>query len=329
MIENAITTTSDPTLQSPVAGTASLGRLSKLGGSVYDQITSQIIALLESGTVPWRKPWNAKTGWPRNLVSNKPYRGVNVLLLHAMQYQSPFWLTFKQALELGGHVRKGEKATPVVFWKSLNSVNPCEKDQLKESGLTPEANRRRMMARMYWVFNVSQCENLKNIPPLSAQTGTLAAPMAIVENMPKRPAIKYGLRSAFYSPSEDFVGMPSREVFSTEDAFYSTVFHEHVHASGHATRLNRPTLTESQGFGSDPYCKEELIAEMGAAFLCGHAGIAESTMTDSAAYIQGWLEKLQNDKSLVVSAAAQAQHAADFILGRTPESPTSQEGIEK
>jgi antirestriction protein ArdC len=153
--------------------------------------------------------------------------------------------------------------------------------------------------------------------------------MAIVENMPKRPAIKYGLRSAFYSPSEDFVGMPSREMFSTEDAFYSTIFHEHVHASGHATRLNRPTLTESQGFGSDPYCKEELIAEMGAAFLCGHAGIVESTMTDSAAYIQDWLEKLQNDKSLVVSAAAQAQHAADFILGRTPESPTSQEGIEK
>jgi antirestriction protein ArdC len=327
MIESS-TTTRAPSSPSPVPATAALGQLSNPGGSVYEQITNRIIALLRAGTVPWRKPWNAKTGWPRNLVSTKPYRGVNVLLLHAMQYQSPFWLTFRQAQELGGHIRKGEKATPVVFWKSFNSAKPGEAEPFKKPELTPEPNRRRMMARMYWVFNEFQCENLKNIPPVSTQMGTLTAPVAIVENMPKRPDIKYGLRSAFYSPPGDFVGMPSREVFSSEDAFFSTIYHELVHATGHATRLNRPTLTESQGFGSDPYCKEELIAEIGAAFLCGHAGITESTITNSAAYVQGWLGKLQNDKSLFVSAAAQAQHAADFILDMTPESPSSPEGIE-
>ena len=231
MIESSTTTTLDP--PPPVPATAALGQLFHPGGSVYEQITNRIVTLLQTGIVPWRKPWNAKTGWPRNLISTKPYRGINVVLLHAMQYQSPFWLTFRQAQELGGHIRKGEKATPVVFWKSLNSAKTAEAEPVKNAGLMPEPGRRRMMARLYWVFNESQCENLKNIPPVSTQMGTLAAPAVIVENMPKRPAIKYGLRSAFYSPSGDFVGMPSREVFSSEDAFFSTIYHELVHASGY------------------------------------------------------------------------------------------------
>jgi antirestriction protein ArdC len=285
-------------------------------GSVYDQITERIIALLQKGDIPWRKPWNAQSGFPRNLVSKKPYRGINVFLLHAMCYESPFWLTYRQAQELGGTVRRGEKACPVVFWKQLE----VEDRETHEIEKIP-------MIRFYHVFNVAQCDGLKNIPapveetPLSAPT----KPDEIIAFMPKRPEIKHGMAKAFYSPGSDFVGMPDRARFETAAGYYATLFHELTHSTGHPSRLNRPTLTKSQGFGSDPYCKEELIAEMGAAFLCGQADITESTVENSAAYVQNWLKALQNDHKLIVQAAAQAQKAADFILGvKHEETPAEQ-----
>jgi len=284
-------------------------------GSVYDQITERIIAMLETGTVPWRKPWQAKAGFPRNLVSGKPYRGINVFLLHAMSYESPFWLTFKQAKALGGIVRKGEKACPVVFWKQLEVED-------KTTGKTEKIP----MLRFYYVFNTAQCDGLKDVAapvesPLSAPT----KPEEIVAFMPRRPEIKHGLTRAYYSPAEDIVAMPNRERFENEAGYFGTLFHELIHSTGHASRLNRPTVTESAGFGSNPYCREELVAEMGAAFLCGQAGIGESTLENSAAYVQNWLEQLQNDKKLIVQAAAQAQRAADFILGtKFNEAPASE-----
>ena len=137
--------------------------------------------------------------------------------------------------------------------------------------------------------------------------------------MPQRPEIKHGMARAFYSPGEDCVGLPVRERFERAEGYYATLFHELVHATGHESRLNRSSLTEKSGFGSNPYCKEELIAEMGAAFLCGQAEIAERTIENSAAYLHGWLEQLRSDKTLIVQAAAQAQKAADFILGNGPE----------
>ena len=284
--------------------------------SVYDQITERIVAMLEKGTVPWRKPWQAQARFPRNLVSGKPYRGINVFLLHAMQYESPFFLTYHQAQELGGNVRKGEKSCPVVFWKQLE----VEDKETHEVEKIP-------MGRFYFVFNVSQCDGLKDISapvvesPLSAPT----KPEEIIALMPQRPEIKYGMRRAFYSPGEDIIAMPNRERFTSEAEFYSTLYHEAIHSTGHASRLNRPTLTESEGFGSNPYCKEELIAEMGAAFLCGQAGIESATLENSAAYIQNWLEQLKNDKKLIVQAAAQGQKAADFIRGVKHETTTPQE----
>lgn len=273
--------------------------------SVYDQITERMIALLEKGTVPWRKPWKSAAGLPANLVTKKTYRGVNVFLLHAMHYESPYWLTFRQALELGGHVRKGEKACPVVFWKQLE----------REDVQTGETEKIPMM-RFYFVFNVAQCDRLKNIPaPMQTPLNAPTKPEEIIAVMPQRPEIKHGMSKAFYSPSADIVAMPDRTQFERDAGYFATLFHELAHATGHASRLNRPTLTESAGFGSNPYCKEELIAEMSAAFLCGHAGIAESILENSAAYVQNWLEQLKNDKKLIVQAAAQAQKAADFILG--------------
>ncbi|HEY5298597.1 MAG TPA: zincin-like metallopeptidase domain-containing protein [Verrucomicrobiae bacterium] len=273
--------------------------------SVYDQITERIIALLEKGTVPWRKPWKSEAGLPRNLVTKKPYRGINFVLLHAMHYESPYWLTFRQALELGGNVRKGEKACPVVFWKQLE----------REDKQTGETEKIPMM-RFYSVFNVAQCDGLKNIPaPVQTPLNAPTKPEEIIAAMPMPPEIKHGMSKAFYSPSADIVAMPDRAQFEKDAGYFATLFHELIHATGHAARLNRPTLTESAGFGSNPYCKEELIAEMGAAFICGQAGIAESILENSAAYVQNWLEQLKNDKKLIVQAAAQAQKAADFILG--------------
>ena len=273
------------------------------------RITERIITLLAQGTVPWQKPWKARTGLPRNLVSGKPYRGINVFLLLAMSYESPFWLTFRQALELGGTVRKGEKSCPVVFWKQMT----IEDKETRESQKIP-------LARYYHVFNAAQCDGLKTSTEHTAESADgIVMPDEIVAHMPQRPVIKHGMNCAFYSPREDCVGLPSRERFERAEDYYATLFHELIHATGHESRLNRATLTEKAGFGSNPYCKEELIAEMGAAFLCGQAEIAERTIDNSAAYLKHWLEQLKNDRTLIVSAAAQAQKAADFILGNGPE----------
>jgi antirestriction protein ArdC len=271
----------------------------------YERITDRITALLEQGTVPWHKPWKARTGLPRNLVSQKPYRGINVFLLIAMSYESPLWLTFRQVSRLGGSVRKGEKACPVVFWKQLRIED-------KESG----EQKKKYLLRFYHVFNVTQCDGLKiGTEPVETPLNGISRPEEIVAGMPLPPVIKHGMTRAYYSPREDCVGLPARERFDTADGYYATLFHELVHSTGHEKRLKRSTVTESSGFGSNPYCKEELIAEMGAAFLCGQAEIDRRTIENSAAYIKGWLEQLRSDKTLIVQAAAQAQKAADFILG--------------
>jgi antirestriction protein ArdC len=147
-------------------------------------------------------------------------------------------------------------------------------------------------------------------------------PEEIVAGMPQRPAIRHGMIQAFYSPCEDIVSMPARERFDAMENYYSALFHELIHSTGHESRLNRSTLTEKAGYGSDPYCKEELIAEMGAAFLCAQAEIVERTLANSAAYMNGWVGRLRMDKTLIVHAAAQAQKAADFILGSTTAQST-------
>ena len=289
-------------------------------GNVYSIITERICALLEKGTIPWHKPWttpNAGDAMPRNLASRKPYRGVNVFLLHAMSYASPFWLTFKQAQAMGGNVRKGERATPVVFWKWLDVENSERDEQGKGK------SERVPMLRYYSVFNVAQCDGIEAPQPEGSDTtkrthSPIETAEQIVSAMPKLPAIAHGGNRACYSPALDRVDMPQAETFDSGENYYSVLFHELTHATGHESRLNRKGVAGSDGewsaFGSTPYAREELVAEMGAAFLCGQAGIVERTIDNSAAYVAGWLERLKNDQKLVVIAAAQAQKAADFIL---------------
>jgi antirestriction protein ArdC len=224
----------------------------------------------------------------------------------ALGYESPHWLTFRQAIQLGGNVRKGEKACPVVFWK-----------QLKVEDKTSGEDRKIPLLRLYHAFNVAQCEGLKAQPAAVEITIVATKPAEIVANMPQAPIIKHGMSEAFYSPANDTVGMPRRERFESEAKYFATLFHELIHASGSEKRLNRASITGRNGYGTDPYCKEELIAELGSAFLCGYADIVDLTIDNSAAYLEGWLKQLKNDKMLIVYAAAQAQKATDFILGRT------------
>lgn len=276
---------------------------------VYSIITERIVHLLDQGVVPWQKPWQSGEQMPQNLVSRKPYRGVNVFLLHAMSYGSPFWVTFKQAQELGGTVKRGEKACPVVFWKWLEVEDEHRKKQ------------RVPFLRYYSVFNVVQCDGITtpSIDGPKREHNPIESAEQIVAAMPKRPAIQHGGARACYWPSFDRVDLPKAETFRTAQDFYNVLFHELTHATGHDSRLKRKGVSGSDGewsaFGSTPYAREELVAEMGAAFLCGQAGIVERTIENSASYVASWLERLRHDVRLVVTAAAQAQKAADFILG--------------
>lgn len=270
--------------------------------NTYEEVTNRIVELLEAGTIPWRKPW--RTGSPRSLMTDRPYRGVNALMLSAAPYESPYWVTFDQARLRGGYVKRGEKSWPLVFWKVVE-----QKD--KTSGETVDSYP---VLRRWSIFNVEQCEGLAYPRPEPRPFNDIAQAECIVAAMPNLPTILHeGGNRAFYRPSKDTVFMPVKARFDSEPEYYSTLFHELTHSTGHPTRLNRPDVM-TPAFGTDPYAKEELVAEMGAAMLCSQAALAPATLENSAAYIGGWLQMLRDDHRLVVQAAAAAQKAADFIL---------------
>ena len=278
--------------------------------SVYDVITDCILEKLSAGIVPWRKTWRTN-GPARNLISGKPYRGVNHFILGCSPFASPFFLTFKQAKDCGGHVRKGEHGLPCVFWTQWETED-------RETG----EDKKIPVMRLYTVFNAEQCEGIdhKRLAELQAsEAGRAFNPIAeaesIVEGMPNRPAIGHGEARAFYRPSTDSVNMPAQSLFESSEAYYETLFHELAHSTGHASRLNRKAVTETAYFGSADYGQEELVAEMASAFVCGHCGIEQAILDNSAAYIAAWLRTIKQDSKLVVVAAAQAQKAADYILG--------------
>ena len=280
---------------------------------IFEAVTAKIIEMLEGGEIPWRKPWDAAADGPTNLMSKKAYRGINVWLLGWQPYGSKWWVTYKQAKKLGGHVRKGEKSTMIVFWKWLEWTREDDEGETE--------TYRYPMLRYYRVFNTEQCEGLEDKIPVEAavEFDPIEAAEAIVESMPKKPNIKTGGDRAFYRAIADLVGMPRRETFVSPAEYYSTLFHELGHSTGHESRLKRFDSTENLGniFGSESYSNEELVAEMTAAFLRAEAGITdEAAETNSAAYIQGWLKRLKDDKKLVVYAAAKAQKATDWIMGR-------------
>ena len=291
----------------------------------YELVTARILEKLESGTVPWQSPSIARVGLPRNFSTGNAYSGINVFLLGMEEFQSPFFLTYKQAQELGGQVRKGEKGLPVVkagIWKPKDAATAATPVDANE----PDQGAKRRFLKFYTVFNSSQIDGITFPEPPKCETFTPSAQAdaarQIVAGMPNPPHIFEGRRACpHYVPSSDTVEMPSRETFRAEWRFYKTLFHELGHATGHATRLNRKTLTENRGMlsggdGRKIYGQEELVAEMTAAFLGAQAGIIEDGLDNSAAYLSGWLSVLQakDNKRWLVQAAADAQKAADYIL---------------
>jgi antirestriction protein ArdC len=275
-------------------------------GKVYEIITERILQKLAEGVVPWRKTWRGPEPH-QNLVSRRPYRGINVFLLGMQGFRSPFWVTFKQIDRLGGRIRKGESGSIVVLWKWIEKVDP-------ETGKPTDSVP---LLRYYRVWNVEQTDGIEVPQPEAFDFEPIAAAEEILREMPERPPVVHqDLGKAWYDPWGDRVNLPRPETFESPEEFYCCAYHELIHSSGHRSRLDRPGVVEVVKFGGHAYSKEELVAEMGAAFLCGVAGIEQATLANSAAYIHGWRRVIGDDPKLVVHAAAQAQKAADFILGR-------------
>ena len=289
----------------------------------YEAVTDLILEHLENGTVPWRCPWNREVGRPCNFSTGKPYRGINTLLLGWRHCGSPWWLTFRQAQERGGHVRKGERGATVVKYGTFNA-----KDAAAEGNADDATKKKSKLGylRTFTVFNATQIEGVAfpttpaHQPLLTAERKAQAE--AIVAAMPNPPAIhEQDTTRAFYRVSKDAVTMPLFGKFESVETYYATLFHELIHATGHQSRLSRDSLTKHDEFGGPVYSREELVAEMGAAFVGMEADIVRDRHEQSAAYLQNWLSvlKAKEHKKWIVVAAAQAAKAADYILNRHEE----------
>lgn len=272
--------------------------------NIYDMVTDQIIDSLENGTVPWAKPWTG--GLPMNLITKKPYRGINVFLTSLQSFSSPYWLTFKQAKSLKGTIKKGAKSTAIVFW------NFTEKED--ENGIKKSVG----FLIYYNIFNVEQTEGITDYVNELPEFVDLIDCEKITDNMPDAPEINFGGRKATYNIETDEIKLPNKNTFHSPAEFYAVKYHELIHSTGAEKRLNRPELVETKGMflGGDNYSNEELTAEIGASFLTAITGIGDKVIDNQSAYIAGWLKQLRNDKRLVLSAAGKAQKAVDYILDR-------------
>lgn len=287
---------------------------------LFQTITDLICDQIAQGVAPWNKPRltvNLGTGSHSraiNMVSKKPYEGINALILGCSPYNVPIFLTFNQAKGLGATVRKGARSLPVVFWQKLKT----EKDSDK-SGAP-------FVLKYYNVFNVMETDLdysafLAPKPAEAEPTETKKIPSCetIVEGYAGRPLlVHHDQKRMFYRPSQDIINMPDQDRFEDPERYYHVLFHEMVHSTGHPSRLNREDIATVAGFGSPTYSREELTAELGAAFLASVAGIdTPELITNSAAYLAHWLEILQGDKKFIFDAAAKASRASKHILGET------------
>jgi len=282
---------------------------------LYAEVTQQIITALEAGTPPWVCPWNRGHGslLPANLTSRRHYRGVNVLLLNLRQmacgYPTNRWLTFQQAHAVGAHVRRGESGTRIVFFKLLER-DESEHARFKAANDEP-ARRVIPLLRSFTVFNAAQVEGLPASLTWPDAPEPTWNPCEAAEALLKRSGanIRHGGERAFYSPAQDLIQLPPQQAFTDAPGYYGTALHELTHWSGHPSRCDR-ALTGRQHI--EAYAFEELVAEMGSAFLSSHCGLPGQL--HHASYIQSWLQALRNDKRLVFSAASLAQKAVDFLL---------------
>ena len=286
---------------------------------IYTLVTNHIVAELERGVRPWHKPWNAEHAAgriSRPLRHNgTPYNGINILMLWASAemagFHCPYWLTFKQALELGGHVRKGEKGSPVVYASTFT------KNETTDEGSEIEAEI--PFLKQYTVFNACQVEGLPERYYELAQP-----PREIVERIEQADRfveatgaeIRTGGNQAYYAITSDYIQMPPIECFVDSEAHAATLAHELTHWTRHSSRLDRDLGRKR--FGDEGYAMEELVAELGAAFLCADLAITPSIREDHAAYIGNWLKVLKDDKRAIFTAASLASKAVDYLHGLQP-----------
>ena len=277
--------------------------------NIYQRITDQIIAAIEAGAGDWNMPWHSDgtdITRPINAASGTAYRGINVIALwataQACGYSGARWATYKQWQEVGAQVRKGEKSSPVVFWKPLGN----EAEETDEPG---QNNRQRFMARGYSVFNAAQVDGYEAPPavvlPPSVRIGRAED---FFTNL--GADIRHGGNRVYFQPSTDHIQMPPFEAFRDAVSYYATLSHEATHWTGVKSRLDRNL---SGRFGSEGYAAEELVAELGAAFLCGSLSLANEPRPDHAAYVASWLTVLRSDNRAIFTAAAKAQQAADYL----------------
>lgn len=282
---------------------------------LYDKITAHILAELEAGVRPWTKPWSVHGASSLPLRhTGEPYRGINILLLWAEAlargYTAPTWMTFRQALALGGHVRKGERGATLVYAGQLSG-------QPEEASDEDHPGPGRRFLRAYTVFNLAQIEDLPPSPaPVARSDGPSRIAAADAVFAAAGVEIRHGGDQAFYLPSRDYVQMPVRSAFPDAEAYYATLSHEVVHWTGHPMRLDR--TFGSQRWGDDGYAVEELVAELGAAFLCASLGISLTPRSEHADYLGHWLKVLRADSRAIITAAAHAQRAVDVLVGAPP-----------
>lgn len=272
----------------------------------YDVVTDFIIKQLESGCVPWNKPW-VGNGKPQNLISGVPYKGINSLI--TMSTGEEFFLTYKQAKELGGQVKKGSKAVPIIYWNFTEKED--DDGDLKKSCFIKYSS-------VFRLSDIEQSDDIKNLVAKRTESfnpidfDPIERAESIIESL--KVNISHSGSRAFYNLSEDKIVMPEAERFLSSGEYYKTLFHELTHWTGHKSRLSRG-LDQVHSFGDAIYSNEELIAELGAAFICTELDI-EADIKNSAAYIQGWLKQLRGDKSLIIKAASKAKKAVALILKR-------------
>jgi antirestriction protein ArdC len=272
-------------------------------------ITNKIIEKMKTGQVPWRKPWKFQP--PRNLVSKRPYHGINLLLLTSNEFESPYYVTFHQANQLGGRIKKGEHGTPVIFWEQLKVLEKHADNEKEKTKLIP-------YLQYSTVFNLTQTEGIEAPKDAPQPLSPLAVCEQIIEGFTDKPQTVHTLLpKAYYQPATDSIHMPAKTSFVSMEAYYATLFHEYVHATGHENRLNRHAQENTNfDFGSKDYSREELIAELGSAFLCAEAQIDNSVIDHNTAYLTSWLKVLEEDNKFIVYASAKAGKAVDYIRNK-------------
>jgi antirestriction protein ArdC len=284
---------------------------------VYERVTQSILHALDRGVVPWRRPWTVTAAPPANLLTHRPYRGINAVVTWFGGYESPYWVTWLQAEQLGGRIKKGERGTPIMFFRLMDDNGrfpsdsvECE-DHVDDDQKASSPGKRRALVRYTHVWNVMQTERLDGHVPSGEKPCLPPDDRAeeVLSAWGDRPRTLHGYRQASYDPRADVIRMPPRDSFSSVAGYYSTRFHEATHATGHPSRLARFDLDAPlPPFGSEDYSREELIAELGAAFLSGTVGLGVDVEVESSAcYIAHWLKVLKEDRRFLVKAASQAQ----------------------